>query len=733
MNLKFSTRRQFLSEKKSTGNRLTIGFAGIADLRSFIGLEYINYMMKACEDYDINFINMGQAVKYSLFDDINFIQNYTKYFKFMKKPFIDGLVTWTSSFWDYMSEDKIIKTFSELSPLPMVDIGYMNIPNSTHLKINSVSAIEQIINHLVKDHGYTKLAFFGADTSSPHWNRLATFKKELQKHGLKEIDNSIYMAKTMGKNHISEKVNELIRNHNIHDKKEIEAIVTSTDIIAAEVIEQLAEQKVSVPQDIAITGFNNWYEGISARSPLTTIDLAYYQRGYRAIEILIDKIANEESAKNTEQDETIYFEPTLIIRQSCGCFEHSINKVGKTNFETINFFSKDISERELRLYLKEKSKNILQNYSDEEIDKIINYFFEDMYNQKDESKLLYWFQNILQNQYKNKHLDSEAIHNSITLFRNILIPILKNDGIEAVLKIENIFHQMRTFVSIFQKYESIASRENPYELNNITQHAISFTNSTSFEEILKVLVNQLTIFDVSFVVLTLSEKMSFNFPAPKIKLIYPEQHEESNNLINETIFEPHLFPKKAFPNNRRYSITLEILHHADYNFGYAFFEMKKSNIAHYDVLRMLLSNAFYSMYKKNEEDNYEDIISDKEISKLIYSQQKTISSKKNILLSESITNYLIKEIGQTTNVEKMAKYFSVSKSYLSKKTKEITGLSIQTLHEKIKIEQAKKMLLTGNFKLSEISEKLGFSNQNYFSNVFKKNTGLSPNKWLKNN
>ena len=65
MGLKISERRLFLSDRKTSGNRLTIGFAGIADLRSFIGLEYIKGMTKACIDYDINFINMGGAVKYS--------------------------------------------------------------------------------------------------------------------------------------------------------------------------------------------------------------------------------------------------------------------------------------------------------------------------------------------------------------------------------------------------------------------------------------------------------------------------------------------------------------------------------------------------------------------------------------------------------------------------------------------------------------------------------------------
>ena len=90
-----------------------------------------------------------------------------------------------------------------------------------------------------------------------------------------------------------------------------------------------------------------------------------------------------------------------------------------------------------------------------------------------------------------------------------------------------------------------------------------------------------------------------------------------------------------------------------------------------------------------------------------------------------------KNISEKTNLDKIAEHFMVSRSYLSKKTKELTGCSVQELHEKMKIEQAKKMLLSDNFSIFDVTVALGFANQNYFSNVFKKNTGLSPGNWLK--
>ena len=81
-------------------------------------------------------------------------------------------------------------------------------------------------------------------------------------------------------------------------------------------------------------------------------------------------------------------------------------------------------------------------------------------------------------------------------------------------------------------------------------------------------------------------------------------------------------------------------------------------------------------------------------------------------------------------VRQAAGHFGMSKSYLTRRTKELTGYSTQTLHERLKIEQAKNLIKSGKMKMNDIASRLGFSNPNYFSNVFKKVTGLRPTEFL---
>lgn len=746
MALKISERKQFLAKRKNDGKRVTIGFTGIADLRHFIALEYIRGMMKACADYDINFVNMGAAIKYSLFDDINFLSHYTKNFKFMKPPLIDGLVTWAASLYEFMEEKAIIKTFSDLRPLPMVDIGHLDIPGASMVKIDSNSAIKTLMDHLVNAHHYKKFAFIGTDISEAQKRRLFNFQLELQRHGLEEIPGSVCMMnKKMEAQYIDEQVDKLISRFDMHEKREIDAILTGSDIIAAEIIEHLFRRGYSVPKDVAVVGFNNWYESITARSPITTIDLVYFKRGYAAVELLIDKIIDPE-----HKSETLYYKTDLIVRQSCGCLEKSVSLLqSKQNRNFLNETNAE-SEAILRMQLEEEAKKIFPYLPLDSITNLLDSFFSDIYEsglddstssndsenptEEEQGRTLRWFRNVMQDYRKEKEFDSEHFQNAVTSLRTLFIPVIKNEGGNTIFFAESIFHQMRALISVFQKYDLIADRENPYRMNNIASQSLSFTQVTSIDQIFEVLRHQMSVLDIPGAVLALSDEMSYSFPSPTITFVHPDSSPDAQKLLGQKISEPHLFPKWLSDSTKRHSVMLEVLHNSDQYFGYAFFDIKKLNMAIYDALRMLVSNALYTVYKKEGRvKNTSVSITQSQIQNIIpkISGEEQKGGRTRIT-AEKITGYLTEHMNEMTNIEKMAESLMVSKSFLSKKCKELTALSVQQLHEKLKIEQAKNMLKM-NYEFSDIAGKLGFKNQNYFSNVFKKNTGLSPKNWLKNN
>lgn len=52
-------------------------------------------------------------------------------------------------------------------------------------------------------------------------------------------------------------------------------------------------------------------------------------------------------------------------------------------------------------------------------------------------------------------------------------------------------------------------------------------------------------------------------------------------------------------------------------------------------------------------------------------------------------------------------------------------------YNNLKIARAKEMIITNELNVTQISEKLGYSNPNYFSKAFKKECGYTPIEYRK--
>lgn len=82
------------------------------------------------------------------------------------------------------------------------------------------------------------------------------------------------------------------------------------------------------------------------------------------------------------------------------------------------------------------------------------------------------------------------------------------------------------------------------------------------------------------------------------------------------------------------------------------------------------------------------------------------------------------------STEELAKRLCCSPSQLKRTFAKYSNIGIHKYHLKLKTAAAGRMLRKG-VPSSEIAARLGFANQNYFSTVFKRETGVSPSRYLK--
>jgi YesN/AraC family two-component response regulator len=81
------------------------------------------------------------------------------------------------------------------------------------------------------------------------------------------------------------------------------------------------------------------------------------------------------------------------------------------------------------------------------------------------------------------------------------------------------------------------------------------------------------------------------------------------------------------------------------------------------------------------------------------------------------------------SVALIADEIHLSINYLRNIFKDNTGGSLSNYITKKRLDVIIELLLNSEMSLSEISDKLGFSNRNYFFTFFKKHKGMTPNEF----
>jgi AraC family transcriptional regulator, transcriptional activator for feuABC-ybbA operon len=98
-----------------------------------------------------------------------------------------------------------------------------------------------------------------------------------------------------------------------------------------------------------------------------------------------------------------------------------------------------------------------------------------------------------------------------------------------------------------------------------------------------------------------------------------------------------------------------------------------------------------------------------------------------------IIEYMHQNINGRVNLTELSELVNMSATYLSRAFKETTGYSVIEYFNKIKIDKSKEILIEGDKKVKEVAQELGFTDEFYFSRIFKKNEGVSPSEYYSSN
>ena len=227
---------------------------------------------------------------------------------------VSGVIM-TSSIFNYVDRDFQQSFCENLKPLPLRVLGKieLDLPN---VVIDNAAGLRELIRHLIEQHGHRRLAFVkGPDHNMDADERLAAYKEVLAEHDL-PYDSELIVPGNFRYFSGEDAVRILLDER----KVEFDAVVAANDDMALGVLDALQSRGIKIPDDVAVTGFDD-SDGASAVTPsLTTVRQPVYQQAAKCVEMLLAQIRGEIVPTSF----SLATEP--VYRRSCGCFSSEIQK-----------------------------------------------------------------------------------------------------------------------------------------------------------------------------------------------------------------------------------------------------------------------------------------------------------------------------------------------------------------------------------------------------------------------
>ncbi|MDD3139840.1 MAG: LacI family DNA-binding transcriptional regulator [Lachnospiraceae bacterium] len=219
--------------------------------------------------------------------------------------------------------------------IPIVIINNQN----EKLNVDAVELDNSKLGRIMAKHllefGHKKVAYIAPPLTTrqkQRSKRVEGFLKEFEAVGLK--DNVIIKAANeeidMDVPDIDSeyKIGYELTKELLNEHKDLTAIVGLNDMIAFGVLDALHEAKCKVPGDISVMGCDNTLFARMHKVSLTTIEHFVVYKGSDACDIIMKKIASQNSNGSELQPISIYhveYEPKLIARGTTSYAKNKIN------------------------------------------------------------------------------------------------------------------------------------------------------------------------------------------------------------------------------------------------------------------------------------------------------------------------------------------------------------------------------------------------------------------------
>jgi diguanylate cyclase (GGDEF)-like protein len=285
-------------------NRKTIGV--------FITQAHLEYQKTLCKGISIRAKELGYNVaifsNFLGYGEQRYEDGEQSIVMLPKYEDLSGIIILPDTMFMHDYDIRAIEVIKARANCPIVSVR-QKIDEFYNVLIDDTLVLNEIIQHLIVDHGYKRINFLtGKRENLASHLRLDAFKKIMSEHGLTVEEDQIYFGDFW-----KEKAYDAVDFWLSDTKQAPEAIVCANDYMALAVCDALEKRGLTIPDDIAVTGCDNIEISESYHPSITTAAISILEMGMGAVE-KIDK-----HNRGIAQEKDTYYTSITKWRESCGC------------------------------------------------------------------------------------------------------------------------------------------------------------------------------------------------------------------------------------------------------------------------------------------------------------------------------------------------------------------------------------------------------------------------------
>lgn len=220
---------------------------------------------------------------------------------------VDGILISLSN--ESNNDEHIKEIINRNIPFVMFD-KISKLSKCSKVIINDQKAAFNAVQHLI-DNGCKKIAHIRGPLNPQNAvDRYIGYKKALEKNNIPFDPSLVYTCENVTFQEGVDFTKRIIEEH-----PDADGIFAVTDLVAVGALSYLNDNKIKIPEQMAVIGFSNWFMSQVITPKLSTIDQPSHEMGKKSFHLLLEEMnCHKEGVAFTPR--TIELDTSVIIRES---------------------------------------------------------------------------------------------------------------------------------------------------------------------------------------------------------------------------------------------------------------------------------------------------------------------------------------------------------------------------------------------------------------------------------